>query len=467
MKNSNKSKSYLLTGFNFNSKSNLSSFSNRMFSKAELKNKKLVKTLNSKMFKGYNQIKNSKTFKPINDSINLPTIQWLKSNLMPFNEMYNLNYKHKHFASSRSPNLNQFFNIEVMNNSINQTRNNVFLTTNNKSNGQLSFSSSENKLFTLPDKEIKNNAFLLKRLFPDENELEKISSLHFLSLEKHPYDYNSSKQILSKAEKIEKTKYNEIEFLYKISHPLKVPKTQNNFYSRKCRINNRNQDPNEMNKKEQKDKDKLQLNITVMSYKKPKVLTPEERRLNYIHNNLDAIRALPKDTFKDYINNLFDDTNNEENNYDNKQFNIKEIQFNPELEREKEQKRMNYIKKQPQLIKYKVFQKSLDQRGEKYNELRKMAFELQDNEKNKGDKMQKSKNDYLYFIALDLISNINPRSHLLTESKYTYKKYYDKQSKMRDVKIAWGLRNEFTQGDIRRLLNGKELLDSKLQETNQ
>lgn len=379
-------KLYHQTANNLDIKSHLSSFNNPILTKAELKNKKLVRTLNIKMFKGFNQIKNSKDFKPITESYDWPIIQWQKPMPMPFNEMYNLNYKHKYFGSKKITNLNQVFNIKNMNNSINKTRNNVFLTSNNKTTYSYSISPSLNK--TKNHENNNTNAFLLKRLFPNENELNKVSSLYFLSLEKQPRDKNTLSPALSQSELIKKNKFNEIEFLYKISHPLKAsPKTQSNFYSKQNR-NHISQEGNDNNN----DKENMKLNITGMSQNKINILTSEEKRLNYIHSNLDEIRSLPKETFKDYIDNLFDDINTNEDN--NKQSNIKEIQFNPDEDRQKEKRRYQFIKKQPQLIKLKVFQNNLNRRGEKYNELRKMAFEfdLKDNN-SKNNVMSKRKNN--------------------------------------------------------------------------
>ena len=81
----------------------------------KIKNKKLVKILNHKMFKGYRDIKSSKLFykKNINfDKNTLGCLEWEKKVYDYFDDLYNLSYKLNVLSKLKTPSFNNIISIK-------------------------------------------------------------------------------------------------------------------------------------------------------------------------------------------------------------------------------------------------------------------------------------------------------------------------------------------------------------------
>ena len=81
----------------------------------KIKNKKLVKILNHKMFKGYRDIKASKLFYKQNLNLDkniLGCMEWEKKAYDYYEDLYNLNYKFYTLAKLKTPSFNNIVYIE-------------------------------------------------------------------------------------------------------------------------------------------------------------------------------------------------------------------------------------------------------------------------------------------------------------------------------------------------------------------
>lgn len=90
----------------------------------KIKNKKLVKILNHKMFKGYRDIKSSKLFykKNINfDKNTLGCLEWEKKVYDYFDDLYNLSYKLNVLSKLKTPSFNNIISIKHFRNPNNNT----------------------------------------------------------------------------------------------------------------------------------------------------------------------------------------------------------------------------------------------------------------------------------------------------------------------------------------------------------
>ena len=87
----------------------------------KIKNKKLVKILNHKMFKGYRDIKASKLFYKQNLNLDkniLGCMEWEKKTYDYYEDLYNLNYKFYTLAKLKTPSFNNIVYIEHFPNKI-------------------------------------------------------------------------------------------------------------------------------------------------------------------------------------------------------------------------------------------------------------------------------------------------------------------------------------------------------------
>ena len=112
------------------SKSKLSQ-EDRLILADKIKNKKLVKILNHKMFKGYRDIKASKLFNKQNLNLDkniLGCMEWEKKNYDYYEDLYNLNYKFYVLSKLKTPSFN---NVVYIKHFPNQTTNEQKTTLSN------------------------------------------------------------------------------------------------------------------------------------------------------------------------------------------------------------------------------------------------------------------------------------------------------------------------------------------------
>ena len=424
------------------------------------KNKKLVKTLNKKMFRGYEKIKKLKEIKEYGlDKINkilTPTNEWEYVQPLPFEDIYNITYKDK-FLNKLNGNIDSFDFLKIYSNKKkeinknhkyrNKNKKQIFLTYNNNKYQN----KTQGEKFDDLNKKEEEEKRILKQIFPDEDEMNVITSVPFFSLIKNPMKTFSIDSKNSREKKIL-----EEEFLYKLSHKNKEEKNQNlnkglfkgyrtayNEFGEK--INNNHKIPN-----------KLELNIeNVFSNEKISQLTPVERHLQRIENNLNSIRNLPNDMFKEFENNFlnYDDNDNKKNESD-KNENEKIITLDSAVFEIKKKKLLNkgfsqtfynpnYLPKFP-IGDY--LNQQLKNKEERFQTIHKLAFDdfIKRKSTNLHDPIIKNKKGI----------TISPNSHLLSTKKTTYKSLYDIESKTRDVLIAAKLKTEYSPQDINRILRG-------------
>ena len=187
----------------------------------KLNNKKLVNILNSKIFKGYNEIKNSKSFfHQIPKSVKI--VDYENENLESFDDNYNLLYKKKYLSKLNN-------NCKIKNPFL--IKNFSFSQQNHKMNKTIDLNSNNNNLSKIKNQKKSihyNNRILLEKkriifnqLFPDLNETKHYSNIPFLFIERHIQKPISSKDKLIMSSDKYYNKYDgltENQFLYKISH---------------------------------------------------------------------------------------------------------------------------------------------------------------------------------------------------------------------------------------------------------
>ena len=161
----------------------------------KLKNKKLVNILNHKIFKGYNDIKNSKSFcHQIPKCVKI--VDYENDILEPFDDNYNLLYKKKYL--SKLSNNNKIKNSFLIHNiSFNQQ--------NNTMNKKFNLNSNNNILSNIKKQEnnIKYNKILSDKkkrnfnsIFPDMNEAKIYSNIPLLFFKRYFQKPNSLREKL-------------------------------------------------------------------------------------------------------------------------------------------------------------------------------------------------------------------------------------------------------------------------------
>lgn len=236
---------------------------NRLFYKDRLKNKKLVKILNHKMFKGYRDIKASKKFYKQNLNFHKNTLgcmEWEKKTYDYYDDLYNLNYKLnvlaklknptfnnmiyiKHYPFNRNNDQKTIFNndskIKITKSSLNTFSNsNPNLTTMNSLGKKSKIQTDSNNNFYLTSMSVyhTDNFYheyrpekIYKEIFDKDNvyyndipilSLEKINKYNNPK-KKKKYKYITSDDEIIPANNIHDNMYaglTERQFLYKISH---------------------------------------------------------------------------------------------------------------------------------------------------------------------------------------------------------------------------------------------------------
>jgi hypothetical protein len=236
----------------------------RKISFDKTKNKKLVKILNHKMFKGYRDIKASKNFYKRNINLNKQTLgclEWEKKVYDYFEDLYNLDYKLNVLSKLKNPSFNNIMYIKHFPNTtqnapkttisnidskIKKTKSslntistsNPNLTTMNSMNKKSKIQSNSNNNFYLTSMSVYhtdnfyhkyNPEKVIKEIFDKENiyyndipllSLEKINKYNNPKRKKK-YKYITSDDEIIKSNNIKDNIYNgltERQFLYKISH---------------------------------------------------------------------------------------------------------------------------------------------------------------------------------------------------------------------------------------------------------
>ena len=225
----------------------------------KIKNKKLVKILNHKMFKGYRDIKSSKLFykKNINfDKNTLGCLEWEKKVYDYFDDLYNLSYKLNVLSKLKTPSFNNIISIKHFRNSnkntieskqtlptesrIKQTKSSINsnLTTMNSLAKRSKIQSNSNNNFYLTSMSVYHTDNFYHKYNPEKvyKEIFDVDNVYYndipiLSLDKinkynNPKKKKKSKYITSdddiiNTNNIHDNIYNGLtvrQFLYKISH---------------------------------------------------------------------------------------------------------------------------------------------------------------------------------------------------------------------------------------------------------
>ena len=187
--------------------------------KDQINNKKLVSLLKHKIFRGYIDIKNSKTFFRKKPKF-VKTIDFEENNLEPFDDNYNLQYKRTYLSklNSKINNPLQIKNISFpmtptteKKEKMSQTLNQNFFLTNSKLNEYYKY----NKLIS------DRNKVIFNEMFQDSYEANIYSNIPFLYVERAIQKPENSNERLIISEGKDYGEYDgltENQFIYKISH---------------------------------------------------------------------------------------------------------------------------------------------------------------------------------------------------------------------------------------------------------
>lgn len=427
---------------------------------ASKKNAKLVNILTNKMFKGYTKIKElhkdqGKQFFQFNKYLaNSPVLQWEQYVPLPFEDTYNYTYKDRFLSKLNGPNLGKLVDVKKVDIKNKEKQKNH---QPQKSQDQLYITTNSNKT-SYVNQNTQTEGDLLGKIFSHgKSEMEKFSSLHFFAIDKNPLDIDYPVVNLDKKER---NPYVEAEFLYKISHTHKPEKNSAyNFYTNKGIKRGFAKSNLLGEKKKQNEKIELNLNIVPEKLKSsPKFLTSKEKKEKFIENQLNMIKSVPNDLFKNFEDNLFDDNDEEkeekiEPNVNKTTYNMSEHFLNSTSNmtshREIYDMNSNLTTYKPQINKAKYVSGQMSFRNSRFNFIRDLAF----TQKEYSSVQASPKRVLKHFI--------NPKSHLFTQPKHTNKSSYDKQSKQRDIIISSKLKGYYSQNDIERLLNGRQPLQTE------
>ena len=206
---------------------------NESLSNAQIKNKKLVNVLKHKIFRGYLDIKNSKTFYRKRPKC-VKIIDFEEQNLEPFDDNYNLQYKRTFLSTLNQQNIMNPFIIrnfspskitnenienekigkkEKMSQTVNQYNRNFFMTNTKVPKKKKDY--QYNKIIS------DRNRVIFKEMFKDEDEAKIYSNIPFLYVERAIQIPENPNEKLIMSEGKEFDEYDgltENQFIYKISH---------------------------------------------------------------------------------------------------------------------------------------------------------------------------------------------------------------------------------------------------------
>ena len=208
-------------------------------------NKRLVKILNFKMFKGYRISKNSKMFYANKSTHKGGGIFWENKTIDPFDDFYNIEYKRKNLSSLYSKDFSNLLQINnIPRNSSEKTK--IIKKMNVHTQKGKSFQKSQQmnieKEAEVPEQYFyfcSNSQFskrnlqenkeqkdkLYKTIFQDRNEKGLYNDIPIFAIEKI-YRLNNSNKNRNKFKylKSREERVNDLQFLYKVSHGRPIKK---------------------------------------------------------------------------------------------------------------------------------------------------------------------------------------------------------------------------------------------------
>ena len=218
---------------------------NESLTNAQINNKKLVNVLKHKIFRGFLEIKNSKTFYRKRPKC-VKIIDFEEQNLEPFDDNYNLQYKRSYLSKLNQQIINNPFiihnfsptkilnenienqkllNNEKMSQTLNQNNKNFFMTNTKVTKKKKDY--QYNKIIS------DRNRVIFKEMFKDENEAKIYSNIPFLYVERaiqipeNPHE----KLIMSEGKEYDEFDgLTENQFIYKISHKSYQPNPDLNSF---------------------------------------------------------------------------------------------------------------------------------------------------------------------------------------------------------------------------------------------
>ena len=177
-------------------------------------NEKLVDILNHKMFKGYRQIKNSKTF-GLKRFKFIQIRKWENEPLEPFEENYNLQYQRTYL--NKGPTIDCLITQNTNDNTNNKSKFTTSTTT--KNNFFITYDNNEKTFYNIP-LEDQTKKRIYKQIFPYDFEVDKYNNIPLLPLQRKRKDKNESgKPVINNDN--DDDEYNGLtgtQFLYRISH---------------------------------------------------------------------------------------------------------------------------------------------------------------------------------------------------------------------------------------------------------
>ena len=218
---------------------------NESLTNAQINNKKLVNVLKHKIFRGFLEIKNSKTFYRKRPKC-VKIIDFEEQNLEPFDDNYNLQYKRSYLSKLNQQIINNPFiihnfsptkilnenienqkllNNEKMSQTLNQNNKNFFMTNTKVPKKKKDY--QYNKIIS------DRNRVIFKEMFKDENEAKIYSNIPFLYVERAIQIPENPNEKLIMSEGKEFDEYDgltENQFIYKISHKSYQPNPDLNSF---------------------------------------------------------------------------------------------------------------------------------------------------------------------------------------------------------------------------------------------
>ena len=203
----------------------------------QIQNKKLVNILKHKIFRGFEEIKNSKTFFRKKPKC-LKIIDFEEHNLEPFDVNYNIQYRRTFLKKLNKPQFQNPFQIQnycfkqypqtqINDLKTQEKKSNIFLTNNhNKSKSNLSKINLEKQ------------KLIINELFPN-NEGKIYSNIPFLYVERSIKKPENPKEKIILSEGKEYDEYDgltENQFIFKISHQMNPDKINFNSFRNNSKI---------------------------------------------------------------------------------------------------------------------------------------------------------------------------------------------------------------------------------------
>ena len=218
--------------------------------RVKIKNQRLVKILNHKMFKGYREIQKAKQFYSEKPKY-IGNVYWENRIIDPFEDDYNLEYKRKNLSLFYQKDLTDM--IQIKNCSKTKDINNKNILKNTKSDRNFEKSRNRNNfrkkqninLFT-KQRPFNNNYFyfnsssllirndldknnkqkknkLFKTIFSADNEKGLYNDIPIFSVEKvNKKNYTKKREFIYLASREERTQ--DLQYLFKVSHKLPIKK---------------------------------------------------------------------------------------------------------------------------------------------------------------------------------------------------------------------------------------------------